>query len=132
VFHYVGFSFSFVPYFMFSFFWFHLRSVAGFLWLCGVVLFSRFGVLVCSYLLVCICTKNNVTPYRHKSCQDSYLVSPNHAQNVSTSYSCLNLNGNGPESKMHDQFDNYRDGALDDTYIYHQYVVYDRAMLCSP
>ncbi|CAL5200042.1 unnamed protein product [Lathyrus oleraceus] len=46
-----------------------------------------------------------------KKLEESKLASQNHSQNVSTSYTCLNLNANMPESKMHDQVENYRDDA---------------------
>jgi nuclear transcription factor Y alpha len=46
-----------------------------------------------------------------KKLQESKQTSPNHGQNVSTSYTCLNLNGNMSESKMRDQDENYRDDA---------------------
>lgn len=51
-----------------------------------------------------------------KKLQESKLDSPNHGQNVSTGYTCLNLNGNMSESKMHDQVENYRDDASDVAY----------------
>ncbi|CAJ2661063.1 unnamed protein product [Trifolium pratense] len=46
-----------------------------------------------------------------KKLEESKQASPNHGQNVSTSYTCLNLNGNMSESKTHDLVKNYRDGA---------------------
>ncbi|CAI8592172.1 unnamed protein product [Vicia faba] len=51
-----------------------------------------------------------------KKLEESKLASQNRNQNVSTSYTCLNLNANMPESKMHDQVENYRDDASDVTY----------------
>lgn len=53
-----------------------------------------------------------------KKLEESKLASQNknHSQNVSTSYTCLNLNANMPESKMHDQVENYKDDASDVKY----------------
>ncbi|XP_012571402.1 nuclear transcription factor Y subunit A-3-like [Cicer arietinum] len=46
-----------------------------------------------------------------KKLQESKLDSPNHGQKSVSNYTCLNLNGNMVESKMHDEVENYRDGA---------------------